>query len=145
LTGTLQLFYFGFGTGGPPYLWSWPLVFVGQFFIALNFAELAGRYPVAGSVYNWSKQLAGGATAWLAGWMMLTASVVTLSAVVLAEEGALPQIWSGFQFIGSADNDADVALNGIVVGVVMIAITTVINAIGVRLMARINSSGCSSS
>jgi urea carboxylase system permease len=141
LTGTFQLFYFGFGTGGPPYLWSWPMVFVGQFAVALAFAELAGRYPVAGSVYNWSKQLAGGATAWLAGWMMLTASVVTLSAVVLAEQGALPQIWSGFQIIGSADNDADVALNGIVIGVVMIVVTTVINAIGVRLMARINSTG----
>ena len=54
LTGTFQLFYFGFGTGGAPYWWSWPMVFLGQFTIALSFAELAGRYPVAGSVYNWS-------------------------------------------------------------------------------------------
>ena len=29
LTGTFQLFYFGFGTAGPAYLWSWPMVFVG--------------------------------------------------------------------------------------------------------------------
>ena len=28
LTGTFQLFYFGFGTAGPAYLWSWPLVLV---------------------------------------------------------------------------------------------------------------------
>ena len=141
LTGTFQLFYFGFGTGGPAYWWSWPMVFVGQFMVALSFAELAGRYPVAGSVYNWSKQLAGGATAWLAGWMMLTASVVTLSAVVLAEQGALPQIWSGFQIIGDAGDNADAALNGILLGVIMILVTTVINAVGVRLMTMINSSG----
>lgn len=141
LTGTFQLFYFGFGTGGPAYLWSWPLVFIGQFTVALNFAELAGRFPVAGSVYNWSKQLAGETTAWLAGWMMLTASVVTLSAVVLAEQGALPQIWSGFQVIGSAQNEHDVAINGILIGVVMILVTTIINAVGVRLMAAINSAG----
>jgi urea carboxylase system permease len=141
LTGTFQLFYFGFAVGGAPYIWSWPLVFVGQFAVALSFAELAARYPVAGSVYNWSKQLAGGATAWLAGWMMLTASVVTLSAVVLAEEGALPQIWSGFQIIGDASSDTDSALNGIVIGVIMIVITTIINAVGVRLMAQINSTG----
>ena len=68
LTGTFQLFYFGFGTGGPAYLWSWPLVFAGQFMVALSFAELAGRYPVAGSVYNWSKRWpAGPPPGWPAG------------------------------------------------------------------------------
>ena len=43
LTGTFQLFYFGFGTAGPAYLWSWPLVLVGQLAVALCFMELAGR------------------------------------------------------------------------------------------------------
>ena len=57
LTGTFQLFYFGFGTAGPAYLWSWPMVFVGQMAVALCFMELAAKYPVAGSVYNWSKKL----------------------------------------------------------------------------------------
>ncbi len=53
LTGTLQLFHFGYGSGGPAYWWSWPMVFVGQFAVALCFAELAARYPVArSSVYN---------------------------------------------------------------------------------------------
>ena len=55
LTGTFQLFYFGFGTAGPAYLWSWPMVFVGQMAVALCFMELAAKYPVAGSVYNWSQ------------------------------------------------------------------------------------------
>lgn len=100
LTGTFQLFYFGFGLGGPAYWWSWPMVFVGQLMVALCFAELAGRYPVAGSVYNWSKRLAGPTVSWLAGWMMFTASVVTLAAVVLAYQVTLPQIWSGFQLVG---------------------------------------------
>ena len=50
LTGTFQLFYFGFGTAGPAYLWSWPLVLVGQLAVALCFMELAAKYPVAGSV-----------------------------------------------------------------------------------------------
>src|SRR5215207_8761185 len=100
LTGTFQLFYFGFAFGGPAYWWSWPLVFVGQLMVALCFAELAARYPVAGSVYNWAKRLASPTTAWLAGWMMFTASVVTLTAVVLAYQITLPQIWSGFQLVG---------------------------------------------
>ena len=57
LTGVFQLFYFGFSMAGPAYAWSWPIVFVGQLMVALCFAELAGRYPVAGSVYNWAKRL----------------------------------------------------------------------------------------
>src|ERR671928_1732083 len=83
LTGTFQLFFFGFATGGPAYWWSWPMVFVGQVMIALCFAELAAAYPVAGSVYNWSKRLGSATVAWLAGWMMLTASIVTIPAVAL--------------------------------------------------------------
>ncbi len=47
LTGVFQLFYFGFSMAGPAYAWSWPLVFAGQLMVALCFAELAGRYPVA--------------------------------------------------------------------------------------------------
>lgn len=141
LTGTFQLFYFGFGTGGAAYWWSWPLVFAGQFMVALSFAELAGRYPVAGSVYNWSKRLAGPTTSWMAGWMMLTASIVTITAVVLAYQLVLPQIWSGFQLVGDAADSNDAAVNAVVLGGLLIVFTTVINAIGVKLMARINSTG----
>ena len=78
LTGTFQLFYFGFGTAGPAYLWSWPIVFVGQMAVALCFMELAAKYPVAGSVYNWSKKLGSRIVGWSSGWLMLTASIVTL-------------------------------------------------------------------
>ena len=35
LTGTFQLFYFGFGTAGPAYLWSWQMVFIGQHTVSL--------------------------------------------------------------------------------------------------------------
>jgi urea carboxylase system permease len=141
LTGTFQLFYFGFGTAGPAYLWSWPLVFVGQMAVALCFMELAAKYPVAGSVYNWSKKLASRLVGWTSGWLMLTASIVTLSAVVLAYQLNLPRIWSGFQIIGDGSGEYDFATNAVILGTVLIVFTTVINALGVRLMARINSAG----
>lgn len=141
LTGTFQLFYFGFAFGGPAYWWSWPLVFAGQVTVALCFAELAGRYPVAGSVYNWSKRLASPMTAWLAGWMMFTASIVTLTAVVLAYQITLPQIWDGFQLVGDGTGDTDFAVSAVIWGAVLIAFTTAINALGVKLMSQINSTG----
>ncbi|WP_220186973.1 APC family permease [Pseudonocardia pini] len=141
LTGTFQLFYLGYGFGGPVYWWTWPLVFVGQLMVALCFAELAGRFPVAGSVYNWSKRLAGPTVSWLAGWMMFTASVVTITAVVLGYQLTLPQIWSGFQFVGDGTGDNDYQLNGLIWGAVLILFTTLVNAYGVKLMTRINSVG----
>ena len=141
LTGTFQLFYFGFGTAGPAYLWSWPLVLVGQLAVALCFMELAAKYPVAGSVYNWSKRLGSRIVGWSSGWLMLTASIVTLSAVVLALQLNLPRLWSGFQLIGDGNGPYDFATNAVILGSVLILFTTVVNAIGVRLMALINSAG----
>lgn len=141
LTGTFQLFYFGYGTAGPAYLWSWPIVFVGQMAVALCFMELAAKYPVAGSVYNWSKKLASRLVGWASGWLMLTASIVTISAVALAYQLNLPRLWSGFQVIGDGTGEYDYAANAVVLGTVLILFTTLVNALGVRLMARINSAG----
>jgi urea carboxylase system permease len=140
LTGTFQLFYFGFGTGGPAYLWSWPMVFVGQMAVALCFMELAAKYPVAGSVYNWSKKLGSRLVGWSSGWLMLTASIVTISAVVLAYQLNLPRLWSGFQIVGDGSGTS-FAVNAVILGTILIAFTTVVNALGVRLMAMINSTG----
>ena len=141
LTGTFQLFYFGFGTAGPAYLWSWPMVLVGQLAVALCFMELAAKYPVAGSVYNWSKQLGSRFVSWCAGWLMLTASIVTLSAVVLALQLNLPRLWHGFQIVGDGTGARDFAANAVILGTILIVFTTIVNALGVRLMAMINSAG----
>src|SRR3954453_10610946 len=141
LTGTFQLFYFGFALGGPAYWWSWPMVFAGQLMVALCFCELAARYPVAGSIYNWAKRLSTPHVSWLAGWMMLTASIVTIAAVALAYQLTLPQIWSGFQLYGDGEGKYDFAANAVILGAVLILFTTAVNAYGVKLMARINSTG----
>jgi urea carboxylase system permease len=141
LTGTFQLFFLGFALGGPAYWWSWPMVFVGQLMVALCFAELAANYPVAGSIYNWAKRLSNPHVSWLAGWMMLTASIVTIAAVALAYQLTLPQIWDGFQIYGDGDGKYDFATNAVILGALLILFTTAVNAYGVKLMARINSTG----
>lgn len=141
LTGVFQLFYFGFSMAGPAYAWSWPIVFAGQLMVALCFAELAGRYPVAGSVYNWAKRLSSGTSSWLAGWLLMLSSIVALGSVALALQLTLPQLWSGFQFVGDGTGPYDFAMNGVVLASIMITISTLINAFGVKLMTRINSVG----
>src|SRR5205809_1066971 len=49
-TGIFTLFYLALTIGGFTF-WTWPVVALGQLFIALTFAELSSHYPVAGSVF----------------------------------------------------------------------------------------------
>ncbi len=84
--------------------------------VALCFMELAAKYPVAGSVYNWSKMLGSRIVGWMSGWLMLTASIVTISAVALAYQLNLPRLWSGFQIIGDGTGEYDFAANAVLLG-----------------------------
>src|SRR5580765_7594536 len=57
-TGIFTLYFLALSIGGAMF-WTWPVVALGQLFVALNFAELSSHYPVAGSVFQWTKYLSG--------------------------------------------------------------------------------------
>src|SRR4051794_14543783 len=143
LTTVFQLFAFGFSFGGPAFFWTWPLVFAGQFLVALNFAELAARYPISGCIYQWSRRLANATVGWFAGWVMIIAQTVTVAAAAIALQVVLPSIWSGFQLVGDDPSltSTDGATNAVILGSILIALTTLVNVIGVKLMSVINSAG----
>jgi urea carboxylase system permease len=159
LTTVFQLFAFGFSFGGPAFFWTWPMVFVGQLAVALTFAELSARYPIAGCIYQWSRRVShaairssrmsghaartNGAVGWFAGWMMLIGQIVSVAAAAIALQVVLPAIWSGFQLVGGSPDLTTTtgSTNAIVLAGILIAITTVINVLGVRLMSMINSIG----
>jgi urea carboxylase system permease len=141
LTGMFQMFYLGFGQGGPAFFWTWPAVFVGQFLVALGFAELAAHYPLSGGVYQWSKRVGSERLGWMAGWIYLGCLVVTLAAVPLALQNTLPQIDPRFQIVGDPRNPHDAAANAVLLGCVLIALSTLVNSIGVKWLARINNLG----
>jgi urea carboxylase system permease len=143
LTTVFQLFGFGFSFGGTLFFWTWPVVIVGQLLVALNFAELAARFPLAGSVYQWAKHLRPGFGGWLAGWMMLLGCTVALAAAAIALQIVLPSVWTGFQLVGGDPSVTSPtgATNAVLLGVLLIVFTTAVNAAGVRLIARINDIG----
>ncbi|GGN51965.1 urea carboxylase system permease [Actinoplanes campanulatus] len=143
LTTVFQLFAFGFSFGGPAFFWTWPLVFLGQFMVALNFAELAARYPLSGCIYQWSRRLANATVGWFAGWVMIIAQIVTVAAAAIALQVVLPRIWSGFQLVGGDPSltSTSGATNAVILGSILIALTTLVNVVGVRLMAIVNSTG----
>jgi urea carboxylase system permease len=146
MTGVFQLFGFGFASGGPAFIWSWPLVFIGQGAVALCFAEVAGQFPLAGGVYQWSKNIARPATAWMSGWIMTIGAVVTAAAVAVAYQVILPQVSLAFQIVGGASDAGQTAppngaKNAILLALGLVVFTTIVNIVGVRLMAKINNLG----
>ncbi|HEY7967577.1 MAG TPA: amino acid permease [Solirubrobacteraceae bacterium] len=146
LTGVIQLFAFGYLFAGPAVWWTWLIVFSGQMSVALCFAELAGQYPLAGSVYNWSKRVAGDFSSWMTGWIYVVGSIVTVAAVAVAWQVVLPQVTTWFQFVGTkADagyyTTKGGAQNALLLGAILVVIATTINMMGVRVMSRINNFG----
>jgi urea carboxylase system permease len=147
LTGVIQLFAFGFLFAGPAVWWTWLIVFFGQMMVALCFAEMAGQYPLAGSVYNWSKRVAGDFSAWMTGWIYVVGSIVTVAAVAVAWQVVLPQVSPKlFQILGSRADAGFYftqggAHNALLLGAILVVFGTVINMLGVKIMARINNFG----
>ena len=78
-TGIFTLFILGIGLAGPAFFWSWPIVVVGQLLVGLNFAEVSSHFPVAGSVYQWTKYLSNRTYAWFTGWIYLFAGILTIA------------------------------------------------------------------
>src|ERR1700688_137409 len=146
LTGVIQLFAFGFLFAGPAVWWTWLIVFGGQALVALCFMEMAGQYPLAGSVYQWSKKVAGDFVAWMTGWVYIVGSIVTVAAVAVAWQVVLPQVSTSFEFVGSAADAGTYATpngakNAIILGAILVVFATIINMLGVKILARINNFG----
>jgi urea carboxylase system permease len=146
LTGVFQLFGFGFLNAGPAVWWSWLIVFAGQMAVALCFAELAGQFPLAGSVYQWSKRIGTDFVSWMTGWILIIGSIVTVAAVAVAWQVVLPQVTTKLQFVGSAADagsysTANGAKNALILGAILVVFATIINMLGVKVMARINNLG----
>jgi len=137
-TGTFTNQAVAFGVGGPPIFWAWPLVILGQTFVALNFAELSSHFPVAGSIYQWSKRLSHKTLGWFTGWIYFWAGVITVSAVA----ATVPLVLSTIQ---GWDLNSPSPLGFLdmwqFVGLSALLTTTLINIIGVRVLAIVNNIG----
>lgn len=137
-TGTFTNQAVAFGVGGPAIFWAWPLVILGQTFVALNFAELASHFPVAGSIYQWSKRLSNRTLGWFTGWIYFWAGVVTVTAVA----ATVPLVLSTIMGFDLASNSPVPGLDmWQFVGLAALLTTTLINIEGVRLLALINNIG----
>src|SRR3989449_5136923 len=135
-TGIFTLYALGLGIGGPFFFWSWPIVALGQFIIALNFAEVSSHFPVAGSVYQWTKYLSNRAYSWITGWVYLFAGVLTVTAVDVTIPIVLIPLLNYFGL-----NIPNTTQAQLIIAALILISTTVLNIFGVRLVAIVNNTG----
>ena len=139
-TGSFGNFGVGFGLGGPIMFWTWLIIVAGQFIVALGFAELASHYPVAGSIYQWSKRLSHRTLGWFTGWFYFWAQVVTVTAVACIVAFVVDGIMGQEDFLASP-SPLGVSDMFTFIAITTLIITTLINAFGVRLVATLNNIG----
>jgi urea carboxylase system permease len=135
-TGIFTLYALGLGIGGPAFIWSWPIVVIGQLIIGLNFAEVSSHFPVAGSVYQWTKYLSNPTYSWFTGWIYLFAGVLTVAAVVATVPLVLIPLLNslGMDVPNTPDSQRNVAA-------LVLLSTTLLSIFGVRLVAIVNNTG----
>jgi len=136
-TGIFTLFALGLITLGGVFIWSWPIVAAGQFIVALNFAEVSSHFPVSGSVFQWTKYLAGRRYAWFTGWLYLFAGILTTTAVVVT----LPlTVLPALDNMGWHLNAASLH-DQVVVALITLVVITFLNIYGVKVVSVINNTG----
>jgi amino acid transporter len=140
-TGIFTLFILGVGTLGGAFFWTWPVVWLGQFIVALVFAEVSTHFPLAGSVFQWTKYLTRNKTyAWYAGWVYLWAGALTVAAVVATLPLALIPMIDNLGISGIKMDPANLT-NQKWIAVITLIVITLLNIFGVRLVALINNTG----
>ena len=125
IVGLYTVVALGASTAGPAWVWSIPVVIAGQLLVALVYAQLAARWPIAGGIYQWSRRLVGPRYGWWAGWIYIWALILTLSTVAYGGGGFLGQL------LGV---DSPSTGQSILLALLMMAITTAVNVVGLQLL-----------
>src|ERR671938_208059 len=121
---------------GPAALISWIIGGVAVLLLALIHAELGGMYPVAGGSARYPHFAFGSLVGFAIGWITWLGAVAVAPIEV---EAALQYLTHYFPFLTTTAGGVTVLTGiGIVVSVILMAIFTVINLIGIKLLAESN-------
>ncbi|HEY2521125.1 MAG TPA: APC family permease [Streptosporangiaceae bacterium] len=138
MVGVYSLFVLGAGAAGPAYLWLMIPVVVFMLLVALVFGELGSSFPLAGALYQYGKRTVGPGYGWWVGWIYGLALLVTVASV---DTGFI------IYFAPLLKNVFNVNLNAashptiLVATLILIAVQTVLNAVGARMMGHVTRIG----
>lgn len=84
LMGVFANYGYVLGKAGPFGLWTWVIVGIGQMLVAMVFADMAGRVPLTGALYNWNYKLGYPKIGWLVGWLSIFAYAIGAAGILVA-------------------------------------------------------------
>lgn len=91
------MFSLALSAAGPTMFWGLFLVLAGMTLVAAVFGEISSRWPLAGGVYQWTRQQVGTDWAWFGGWaywwtmvMAMTTCAYAAATYVVAAAGWSP-------------------------------------------------------
>lgn len=127
VVGVYSVFAMAIQAGGPPMIWNYLLVGFGQFLVCLVFGEVVSQYPISGGIYPWALHLWGRKWAWMSAWVYGWALFTTIAAVAVGGSPFLARLlgWEGSNS------------TYIWIGVGIILLSTVLNFIGTKFLARL--------
>ena len=126
----------GLVTAGPAAVISWVIGGVAILVLALVHAELGGMYPVSGGSARFPHYAFGGAAGASFGWF----SFLQAATVAPIEVSAVINYATHYSFAsGWLNKDQTLTASGLVVAIVLMAIISSINFLGVRALAATNS------
>jgi urea carboxylase system permease len=141
--GATGLFFFGYSFGGPAFIWGYPIVGALTMLTALCLAEAAGRIPLTGSLYQWSRHMSPNRyLPWMAGWLFVATLMIVPSVVGPTLQQVLTTVSDAFQLVGGAADvgtatTKDGAINAVILGCIALTAITAVNIVGVKWTGRV--------
>jgi amino acid transporter len=126
---------------GPAALISWGIGAIAIFLLALTHAELGGMWPVAGGTARFPHYAFGGAAGASFGWFswLQAATVAPIEVLAMITYGKHYSFAHGWMTSPPKGQTAVLTGSGIVAAVILMAIFTSINFLGIRKLAHTNS------
>lgn len=106
---------------GAGFWWAFPIVLAGQLLVAAVFGDVSSRWPLAGSVYQWSRHLIGPRYAWFTAWAYIWGLSIALAALAYGAAGFL---------LGAAGVSAPAHTTQALVALALVAFASGLNTAG---------------
>ncbi|MDF3818749.1 APC family permease [Leptospira sp. 96542] len=127
VVGVYSVFAMAIQAGGPPMIWNYLIVGLGQFLVCLVFGEVVSQYPISGGIYPWALRLVGERYAWISAWVYAWALFTTVAAVAVGGAPFLNHLLG-----------IELGETGFIwIAVAMILLSTLLNLSGTRLLAKV--------
>ena len=138
MVGVVALFGQGMTQAGPPSIFWILIVGLGMLLVALVFGEVVSQFPIAGGLYQWTRRLWNGRTAWLMSWIYIGCLTVGITTTALFSSGFVASLLFGTVEAPSVEATP---IQTLVITLCVLAVGLLCNLTGSKTLARISQVG----